>query len=157
LRNQHAVENQAIELLERQVGRLENYPEMRERMRRHMEESREQARRLEEILSGLGTSESTLKDTVMALAGNLMAIGHSTATDEVVKNTFANFAFEHYEIAAYKSLLTLADAASNSAGKSLLQTSLQEEQAMADWIEQQIGPTTLRYLERSAAGITAGV
>jgi ferritin-like metal-binding protein YciE len=26
LRNQHAIENQAIELLERQIGRLENYP-----------------------------------------------------------------------------------------------------------------------------------
>jgi ferritin-like metal-binding protein YciE len=156
LRNQHAVENQAVKLLERQVSRLENYPEMRERLRRHIEESKEQARRLEEILSGLGTSESTLKDTMMSLAGNLMAIGHSTAADEVVKNTFANFAFEHFEIAAYKSLLTLADATSNFAGQSLLQTSLQEEQAMADWIEQQIGPTTLRYVERSSAGVTAG-
>src|SRR5690349_2919354 len=58
LRNQHAVENQAIELLERQVGRLENYPEMRERMQHHLEESREQARRIEDLLSGLGTSHS---------------------------------------------------------------------------------------------------
>jgi ferritin-like metal-binding protein YciE len=38
LRDQHAVENQAIELLERRVGWLENYPEMRERMQRHMAE-----------------------------------------------------------------------------------------------------------------------
>jgi ferritin-like metal-binding protein YciE len=157
LRNQHAVENQAVELLERQVGRLENYPEMRERMRLHIEESKEQARRLEELLSSLGTSESTLKDTMMSLAGNVMAIGHSTATDEVVKNTFANFAFEHYEIAAYKSLLVLAASISHEAGKSLLETSLKEEQAMADWIEQQIGATTLRYVERTAAGETAGV
>jgi ferritin-like metal-binding protein YciE len=37
LRNQHAVENQAVKLLERQVSRLENYPEMRERLRRHIE------------------------------------------------------------------------------------------------------------------------
>src|SRR4051794_2402005 len=36
LRNQHAVESQAIELLERQVSRLENYPEMIDRMRRHI-------------------------------------------------------------------------------------------------------------------------
>jgi len=157
LRNQHAVENQAIELLERQVGRLENYPEMLERMRHHIEESKEQARRLEEILSGLGTSHSTLKDTAMSLVGNLMAIGHATATDEVVKNTFANFAFEHYEIAAYKSLLVLADSLGHSAGKSMLETSLREEKAMADWIEQHIGPTTLRYVERTAAGQTAGV
>ena len=81
----------------------------------------------------------------------------STATDEVVKNTFANFAFEHYEIAAYKTLLILADSISHSAGKSLLETSLKEEQAMADWIEHQIGATTLRYVERTADGETAGV
>ena len=38
LRNQHALENQAVELLERQVGRLENHPEMRERLRLHIGE-----------------------------------------------------------------------------------------------------------------------
>lgn len=31
LKNQHAVENQAIKLLKRQIGRLENYPAMAER------------------------------------------------------------------------------------------------------------------------------
>ena len=157
LRNQHAVENQAIELLERQVGRLENYPEMRDRMREHIQESQEQARRLEELLAELGTSHSTMKDTAMSLAGSLLAIGHSTATDEVMKNTFANFAFEHYEMAAYKSLLVLADSLSHAAGKSLLEASLDEETAMADWIEQHMVPTTLRYVERAAMGETAGV
>ena len=157
LRNQHAVENQAIELLERQVGRLENYPEMAERMRKHIAESQEQARRLEELLSGLGSSHSSLKDTAMSVLGNLMALGHTPASDEVLKNTLANFAFEHYEIAAYKSLLTLADAAGHSAAKMALQTSLREEEAMAQWIDQHIAPTTLRFVERSAAGQKAGV
>src|ERR1700710_592672 len=87
LRNQHAVENQAIELLERQVGRLENYPEMEDRMRRHIEESREQARRLEDLLSQYDTSHSSLKDTAMSLVGNMAALGHSAAADEVMKNT----------------------------------------------------------------------
>jgi len=157
LRNQHAVENQAIELLERQVGRLENYPEMAERMRKHIAESKEQARRIEELLSGLGSSHSTFKDTAMSVLGNLMALGHTPASDEVLKNTLANFAFEHYEIAAYKSLLTLADAAGHNAAKAALQASLREEEAMAAWIEQHIAPTTLRFVERSAAGQTAGV
>jgi ferritin-like metal-binding protein YciE len=40
LRNQHAVEQQAIQLLERQLGRLENYPEMADRMRLHLAESK---------------------------------------------------------------------------------------------------------------------
>jgi ferritin-like metal-binding protein YciE len=157
LRNQHAVENQAIELLERQVGRLENYPEMEQRMRRHIEESREQARRLEDLLAQCGTSHSSLKDTVMSFVGNMAALGHSTAPDEVVKNTFANFAFEHYEIASYKSLLILADLAGHSAGSGALQTSLREEQDMAAWIVDHLDPTVRRFVERSAANVTAGV
>ena len=157
LRNQHAVENQAIELLERQVGRLENYPEMSDRMRKHIAESKEQARRIEELLSGLGSSYSTMKDTAMSMLGNLMALGHAPASDEVLKNTLANFAFEHYEIAAYKSLLTLADAMGHSPAKAALESSLREEVAMAEWIDQHIAATTLRFVERSAAGQTAGV
>jgi ferritin-like metal-binding protein YciE len=157
LRNQHAVEIQAIALLERQVGRLENYPEMSERMRRHIEESREQARRIEELLSGLGSRHAALKDTAMSMVGSLLALAHAPASDEVVKNTFANYAFEHYEIASYQSLLALADAMGHSAAKSALQASLREEQAMAEWIGQHIAATTLRFVDRSAAGQTAGV
>src|SRR3954452_903874 len=157
LRNQHAVENQAIELLERQVGRLENYPEMRDRMQRHIEESREQARRLEELLADHDTSHSAFKDAMMSIVGNMAALGHSTASDEVIKNTFANFAFEHYEIASYKSLLTLADIVGHSAGRGALETSLREEQDMAAWIAEHIAPTVRRFAERSAAGQTAGV
>ncbi len=157
LRNQHAVEKQAIELLERQVGRLENYPEMSDRMRQHITESNEQARRIEELLSSHGTSHSTMKDTVTSLMGNLAAIGHSAAPDEVLKNTIANFAFEHYEIASYLSLLTLADAVGQDRAKLALNESLREEQRMAQWIQDHIGPTVLRYVERSAAGQTAGV
>ncbi|MBN8899775.1 MAG: ferritin-like domain-containing protein [Rhodospirillales bacterium] len=157
LRNQHAVENQAVELLERQVGRLENYPEMAERMRRHIAESQEQARRLEDLLGQLDTSHSTLKDTMASFMGNMAALGHTVAPDEVLKNTLANFAFEHYEIAGYMSLLTLCEAVGHSAGRSALEASLREEQDMAQWIADHIGPTTKRYVERTAAGQTAGV
>jgi ferritin-like metal-binding protein YciE len=157
LRNQHAVENQAIELLERQIGRLENYPEMVERMRQHLAESKEQARRIEDLLSGLGTSHSALKDTGLALFGNMMALGHTVAPDEVIKNTFANYAFEHYEIAGYLSLLTLADAIGQTSAKNALNQSLREEESMAQWIADHIGPTMLRYVERAEAGQTAGV
>ncbi|HET8995449.1 MAG TPA: ferritin-like domain-containing protein [Acetobacteraceae bacterium] len=157
LRNQHAVEHQAIELLERQIGRLEHYPEMEARMRQHLEESREQARRIEDLLSGLGSSHSSLKDTAMSLVGNLMAIGHTPAGDEVIKNTMANFAFEHYEIAGYKALLVLADTVGHAPAKAALTTSLKEEEAMALWIDSHIADTTRRFVERSAAGKSAKV
>ncbi|HEY0418209.1 MAG TPA: ferritin-like domain-containing protein [Acetobacteraceae bacterium] len=157
LRNQHAVEQQAIELLERQVGRLENYPEMSQRLREHIEESRVQARRLEELMSSLGTSSSVMKDTALSIMGNMAALMHAPAPDEVLKNTMANFAFEHFEIAAYKSLLTLAEATGHGAAMTALKQSLGEEEAMAGWIDAHLSQTTLTYLRRSEAGQTAGV
>jgi ferritin-like metal-binding protein YciE len=156
LRNQHAVENQAIELLERQVGRLENYPEMASRMREHITESKEQASRLEELLAALDTSHSTVKDTMMSIVGNLAALMHAPAPDEVIKNTFANYAFEHFEIAAYKSLLTLAELTGDTRADRLLHQSLLEEEAMAQWIDRHIAQTTRTFVALSEAGETAG-
>src|SRR3954464_6399021 len=106
----------------------------------------EQARRLEELLSRHDTSHSALKDTMMSMVGNLAALGHSTASDEAVKNTFANFAFEHYEIASYSSLLTLAELAGDRAALATLNTSLREEKEMAQWIADHLDDTVRRFV-----------
>ena len=98
LRNQHALEMTAIELTERQVERLEHYPEMAARLRQHHVESQEQARRLEEILERHGTSSSSVKNAVTSVMGNVAAALHVPPSDEILKNTFANYAFEHQEI-----------------------------------------------------------
>jgi ferritin-like metal-binding protein YciE len=156
LRNQHAVEKQAIELLERQIGRLENYPEMRARMQAHLEESHQQVRRLDEILTALDTSASTLKDTAMSFMGNMMGLMHAPASDEVLKNTLANYAFEHYEIASYRGLITIAEATGHTDAIRLLGESLREEEAMAQWIDDHLKETTLTFLRRSEQGETAG-
>jgi hypothetical protein len=48
--NAHALEEQAVSLLSRQVERLESYPEMSDQIRLHIDETKAQAQRLEEIL-----------------------------------------------------------------------------------------------------------
>ena len=55
-----------------------------------------------------GTSESALKDAGLGLLGNLAALAHAPMQDEVLKNSFANYAFEHYEIASYRALIEMA-------------------------------------------------
>ncbi len=157
LRNMHALEMSAIELTERQTERLEHYPEMKARLAQHHGESQEQARRLEAILQRMETSTSSAKNTVSSLMGNVAAAMHTPAQDEVLKNTFANFAFEHQEIAAYTSLLAMAEAVGDTSSVPVLRQSLSEEQAMADWIEHSIVPTTQRYLELLGQGERAGV
>ncbi|MBV1796807.1 ferritin-like domain-containing protein [Siccirubricoccus sp. G192] len=155
--NAHALEEQAVSLLSRQVERLESYPEMSQQIRMHIEESRRQATRLEEILQSLGTSHSALKDMATSFMGNMAALAHAPMQDEVIKNTLANFAFEHYEIASYRSLLTMAELAGDQSGPKLLRESLNEEIRMAKWIENHLDATTRKYVQLTAAGEKAGV
>src|SRR4051812_47404795 len=82
LRNAHGLEQQAIEMLERNVERLEHYPELRQQLTRHLAESREQQAMIEECLSELGESASSMKDTVMGLAQNVQQMMHAAADDE---------------------------------------------------------------------------
>jgi ferritin-like metal-binding protein YciE len=157
LRNMHALEMTAIEMTARQVERLENYPEMEARLRQHHTESQQQAKRLEDILARHGTDSSSLKNVVTAAMGNVAAVLHAPAPDEILKNTFANFAFEHQEIAAYTSLIAMAVKIGDTESFPVLKQSLSEEQTMADFIGAQIVPTTTRFMDLTQAGNTAGV
>ena len=96
----------------------------------------EQIQRLEEILAGFGETHSVLKDAALSFTGNMAALAHVFAPDEILKNSFANFAFENFEAASYKSLLTLADAGGFQQPVSLLTASLNEELAMAAWVDE---------------------
>ena len=155
LRNAHALENQALELMERQVERIEHYPDLAARLRQHLDETRVQRQRIENILAALGTGTSALKDMALSLFGTVAAIGNALAGDEILKNCFANFAFEGYEIAAYKSLIVLAEATGHQDCIGPLDQSLREEQAMAAWLEENLGPVTLHYVSLAAGGMPA--
>ncbi|HVF94046.1 MAG TPA: ferritin-like domain-containing protein [Sphingomonas sp.] len=155
LKNAHGVEHQALALIDRQLDHLANYPEVADMLRQHRGETEQQIQRLEEILAGFNESHSALKDIALSLTGNLAAIAHVFAPDEILKNSFANFAFENFEAAAYTSLITLADAGSFVSATPLLQMSLREEQSMAAWIDQNNASLTMKYVARRAAGETA--
>jgi ferritin-like metal-binding protein YciE len=152
LKNTHALEMQALQIMERQVERLERYPEMEQALRRHIEETHGQRDRLAEALQSLGDSPSALKEGFLGFVGNMMALGHAPAQDEILKNTYANHAFENFEIAAYESLLTISDAAGQQGHRAAFQQSLKEEQGMAEAVRKLIGPTTQRYLQLTTAG-----
>jgi ferritin-like metal-binding protein YciE len=154
LRNAHAMEVQARELMERQSERLSDYPDVKARIQIHLRETESQLKRLEQCLSSMGESTSSIKDTAQSFMANMAALGHSMAGDEILKNTFANNAFENFEIAAYKSLLALCGLAGADGSRSLLEQSLKEEQDMASWVDQNVPRITLSYLnkeERAAA------
>jgi ferritin-like metal-binding protein YciE len=152
LKNAHAMEAQALSIMRPQVARIDKYPEVAERLRRHIAETENQIQRLEMLLADTGTDKSVLKDAALSFVGTMAALGHTPAGDEILKNTFANFAFENYEIAAYNSLIALAEASGRSDAISVLQENLQEENAMADWLAEHVEAVTQKYAELEASG-----
>jgi ferritin-like metal-binding protein YciE len=156
LRNAHAMEIQARELMERQSERTGDYPEIKAMLTRHLDETREQISRIERCLADCGEDTSALKDTAQSLVANVTALFHSAADDEILKNTFANNAFENFEIAAYKSLIVMSQAAGRQADKDALQRSLDEEQRMADWVRDNVEKVTVAYLQMAADGSAVG-
>jgi ferritin-like metal-binding protein YciE len=148
LRNAHAMEVQARELMERQSERLTDYPEVQQKVTEHLRETEQQLKRLESCLEACGESTSSLKDTALSVAANVTAMTNSMAGDEILKNTFSNNAFEHFEIASYKSLLALAGPAGAESSRPALESSLREEEQMAAWIDANVQKVTMEYLAR---------
>ncbi|WP_299358782.1 ferritin-like domain-containing protein [uncultured Paracoccus sp.] len=155
LRNTHALEQEALQAMERQVERLTDYPEVKQALTQHIEETKRQQERLETALSGLGESVSSVKEAVMGLMGSMAAMAHMPAQDEILKNTFANSAIEAYEIAAYTSLLTIAEAAGDHASIPAFRQSLAEEEAMAARIRSMADAITTKYLSLTTSGDAA--
>jgi ferritin-like metal-binding protein YciE len=157
LRDAHAMENQAIEILEKQGNRLEHYPELRARVRTHLEESHRQAERVERCLHQLGTDTSSLKTAAGKIIGTAQQLSGLFASDEVLKSGIADYAFEHYEIASYKMLIAAATEAGEHEVRRSLEENLREEEAMAEWLGQHLPEVTRQYLHREAAGQSAKV
>lgn len=155
LRNAHAVEHQALGLLDRQIDHVANYPEVGDMLRRHRAETEAQIQRLDQILESFGDSASVVKDTALGFMGNMAALAHVFTPDEILKNSFANHAFENFEAAAYRSLLTLTEMGGFRDAEGLLQQSLDEEVRMAKWVWESLPDITRKYVGLRAAGETA--
>lgn len=155
LKNAHAMEKQALSILKPQVSRIENYPDMRARLEQHITETEAQIERLETIFDQIDETHSGFKDMVLSMGGAMAALGHAAAGDEILKDTFANYAFEHYEIVAYKSLIRIGDHLSVNGALSLLRQTLEEEEMMAQWIGENAAMVTDQYLALREADQTA--
>jgi ferritin-like metal-binding protein YciE len=146
LRNAHSFEVKATQLLERQVEALSDYPDVRARLQQHLGETRTQLERLENILRQLDETPSSIKDTLLAAFGNALILPQGMADDAILKAAFASFAFENYEIAAYRSLITMTELVGMRQFRTPLETSLHEELRMAQWLGDNIPTVTQRYL-----------
>ena len=148
LKDAHAMEHQAIEILEKQAQRTERYPDLQQRIERHLEESRQQAKDIKACIEKMNGDPSSIKKSVAKFMGDAATLANATAEDEVIKNSLADYAFEHFEIASYKALVAAADELGEDEIKRTCQKILRQEEDMADWLDEHLPKLTQEYLER---------
>ena len=151
LRNQHAVETQAIGTIQNELPRMEPYPELHAKMRAEKDRSTAPAARLDDLLAKHGPSKSAAKEVATGAVATVAGFTHVAADDEVLKNVLAAVGYKAYEIASYKVLLTLADAAGAAADKPVLEQSMKEEQEMGDWLGEHLPNLVNAYLSHRSA------
>ncbi|MGP9666243.1 ferritin-like domain-containing protein [Halomonas sp. AOP22-C1-8] len=149
LRDAHAMEKQAEEMLEKQAERLVDYPELKARIEQHLNETRHQSDRLEQAMAGLDIDTSALKDLGGKITAFGQALGGMMMGDEVMKGSIACYAFEHFEIANYKALIQAAESSGHAGVAQVCKEILQEEIAMADWLADHLESTTTQFLQRA--------
>ena len=74
LKNAYALEGQALTINSRQVERLQNYPDLEARLRRHIDETKVQQQRLERCLAHFNESPSAVKEGMLKLTANMQAM-----------------------------------------------------------------------------------
>ena len=157
LRDARTMEDLAIETLERQAGRLDEYPELQAKLREHLTESHRQAERLDGCLQRLSTTATVASSARSERLPGGEQIAALLGGGPVIQNGITGYAFEHFEIATYRTLAEAAAEADEPEIERVCRENLREEEAMAAWLAHRIPDVTRQYLYRQAAGRTEPV
>lgn len=134
LSNAHALEQQAIQLLDKGSSMIGD-EEIARIFRAHLLQTEEHARYVSERLEALGESPSKLKGVAMQAGALGIGLAAKAAPDTPVRLATVAFAFENLEIATYRILRRLAKRAGDSETRSVAERILEEEEAAAELVQ----------------------
>jgi ferritin-like metal-binding protein YciE len=133
-----SIENAAVERLKLRIKqtKIEN---VKQRLRLHLEETREQQNRLKQLISDVGGKNPTkdkaqlpipwVTKTMAKMIGTMM-----TSAELELKGAKEDAVIENAEIVLYDMLMHLVERMGITNAISVLDQSLSEEKAMAEWI-----------------------
>jgi ferritin-like metal-binding protein YciE len=153
LNDAHAMENALVQILEHQVKDAEQYPNVQAMLQTHLDQTRRHADVVDGCVQRLGGSTSSIKSGFASLFGQMQALSTGSAEDEMVKNALADYAAENFEVASYTSLITAAELVGDMQTATACRQILAEDQAMANWIEQNLPTLTQMTLGKMTAGV----
>jgi ferritin-like metal-binding protein YciE len=145
LKDAYAMEQGIVELLERQIGQMDDMPDAQEKVRRHLELTKSQAERVKDCVERLGDNVSHVKSGIANVLGAVQGMSTAMASDKLLKNALGNYAIEYFEIASYQANAIAARELGHEDIAQVCETIMAEEQEMANWLEEQL-PTVTRHV-----------
>jgi ferritin-like metal-binding protein YciE len=148
LRDAYAMERALEKVLDRQADHAENNVDATAAVmiRQHREETARHAEDIRACLQRHGEDVSKIKAGMGVLAGLVQGMGSAPAGDTVIKDCLAGIASEHFEIAAYRSLIVAAEQLGDADTAATCRMILRDEEAMAAWLESQLPRITQQEL-----------
>jgi ferritin-like metal-binding protein YciE len=151
LNDAHAMELGIAQVLERHVAEAKDHPHMHAGLQRHLEQTRRHAELVKGCVERMGGETSGVKSGMASVMGTVQGMTTKLAKDELIKNTLHDYGTEHFEIACYTSLIAAAENLGDQETVRACQEILRDDQAMADFLFQQIPPTTIEMLQMEHA------
>jgi ferritin-like metal-binding protein YciE len=133
LADAHAIEEQAIALLER-GPKLAGSERLASIYAEHLDETRDHAETIEARLQALGGDPSTLKDAALRLGALNWGAFFQAHPDTAGKLAAFAYAFEHLEIGGYEQLRRVAERAGDEETAEVVERILAQEREAADRI-----------------------
>ena len=134
LADAHAIEEQAIALLERAPGMSDDASQLAATYAEHLDETREHAELVAERLQALGGDPSSLKDAALRLGALNWGAFFQGHPDTPGKLAAFAYAFEYLEIGAYEQLKRVAERAGDGETIAVAERILAQERAAAEKI-----------------------
>lgn len=150
LNSVYALELSLVQNLETQIKSAADRLDVRPRLEQHLTETRRHVERVRECLGILGAKPSAAKAVLGSVVGMVQGTSTGMFHDALMKNTIADYAMEHFEIACYRALIAAAEDLGEPEIARLCRETLSEEEAMAQWLEDQV-PKVTRHTLRELA------
>jgi ferritin-like metal-binding protein YciE len=136
LNDAYAMENGIIQSLESQVDLAKDHPAVQQGIQRHLETTRRHAEAVKGCLEQLGETPSTVKSAMATVGGKVQGMMPGAAKDDLIKAAMQDYSVEHMEIASYQSLIVAAEELGHTEMVATFRGILEDEQAMARWLEE---------------------
>lgn len=155
-----AMENQIVQVLERQVDELADFPEFQTRVRQHIEETKLHRKRMAERLSAYGkhpdeSITSNIKGVVGGLVGMAAGALEGLRADTLAREVRDDFVTENLEVAAYTMLIASARAYGDTETVQAAEANLREDIQMQRWLADRLADAALLSLDKQGIPVPA--